>query len=106
MVQEAAAPSEPQRVRLLLPGLTPHRSSPEETPPDFFYSANPLAYVFHLLSSLCELVPRDWNNPFAGTSAPRLVVEKKDGRARLGLEEEATFYEHTAVANSRWEIAR
>ncbi len=52
-----------------------------------------------------QLVPRDWNNPLAGTSAPRLVVEKKDGRARLGLEEETTFYEHTAVANSWQEFA-
>src|ERR1700739_3313710 len=104
-MREAATPSEPQRVRLLLPGLTLRKSTPEETPPELFYSADPFAYVFHLLSSLRQ-VPRDWNNPCLLELRHLIWLWKKDGRARLRLEEETTFYEHTAVANTWQEIGR
>src|SRR5215469_11550737 len=83
-VQEAATPSEPQRVRLLLPGLILHRSSPEETPPEPFYSAGPLAYAFHLLKLLAVNGAGGLDNPFAGTSAPRLVVGRWTSAIRLG----------------------
>src|SRR5215469_2065920 len=103
-VQEAATPSEPQRVRLLLPGLILHRSSPEETPPEPFCSAGPLAYAFHFLNSLSSMAPGGLDSFLR--ELRHLVSLWEDGRARLGWEEEATFYEHTAVANSWREIAR
>ena len=101
-------PSALQRVCLPPASFLPHRSSPEETPPDFFYFANPkkLAYVFQLLSSSLSIGAGIRKNPVAGTSALCVRVEKADGRPRLGLGEETTFYEHTAIANNRRESTR
>lgn len=107
MLQEAARPSELQRVLLPLPDSTPHRSNPEETPPDSFYFANPVAYVFHLLSSLTVDGCRGSEQSVHGHFGTFVSLWKKpDGRARLKWGGETTFYERKEVANSQWEIAR